>query len=94
MGLLEVTLGSGGEDKACPREVSDGNLGPDLLVLEYLKMPAFLRVMTSSTVYSSRSPAVPQNSVSLLVKGPIVMCGYTPLTIRETETLTSNGLYI
>ena len=23
-----------------------------------------------------------------------VMCGYTPLTIRETETLTSNGLYI
>ena len=23
----------------------------------------------------------------------IVMCGYTPLTIRETETLTSNGLY-
>ena len=25
---------------------------------------------------------------------PTVMCGYTPLTIRETETLTSNGLYI
>ena len=24
----------------------------------------------------------------------IVMCGYTPLTIRETETLVSNGLYI
>ena len=24
----------------------------------------------------------------------LVMCGYTPLTIRETETLTSNGLYI
>ena len=23
-----------------------------------------------------------------------VMCGYTPLTIRETETLMSNGLYI
>ena len=23
-----------------------------------------------------------------------VMCSYTPLTIRETETLTSNELYI
>ena len=27
-------------------------------------------------------------------KLPNVMCGYTPLTIRETETLTNNGLYI
>ena len=27
-------------------------------------------------------------------KSTLVMCGYTPLTIRETETLTSNGLYI
>ena len=26
--------------------------------------------------------------------GVAVMCGYTPLTIRETETLMSNNLYI
>ena len=26
--------------------------------------------------------------------GWTVMCGCTPLTIRETETLTNNGLYI
>ena len=32
----------------------------------------------------------------VIIKKPdfSVMCGYTPLTIRETETLTSNGLYI
>ena len=59
LGLLGVTLGSGGEDSTCPREVSDGNLGVDLLMLEDLKMPAFLRVMTSSVVYSSRSLVVP-----------------------------------
>ena len=29
-----------------------------------------------------------------LIHDIIVMCGYTPLTIRETETLMSNDLYI
>ena len=38
-------------------------------------MPAFLRVMTSSAVYSSKSPATPWKSMSLLAKGPTVMKG-------------------
>ena len=38
-------------------------------------MPTFLRVMTSSVVYSSRSLAMPQNSMSLLAKGPTGMNG-------------------
>ena len=38
-------------------------------------MPVFLRVMTSSAVYSSRSLAMLWNSASLLVKGPMVMNG-------------------
>ena len=35
----------------------------------------------------------PKRSLSLC-KNTIVMCGNTPLTIRETETLMSNDLYI
>ena len=35
-------------------------------------MPTFLRVMTASAMYSSKSLAMPQKSVSLLVKGPTV----------------------
>ena len=38
-------------------------------------MPQFLRVITSSVVYSSKSLAMPQKSVSLLLKGPMVMKG-------------------
>ena len=38
-------------------------------------MPTFLRVMTSSAVYSSRSLATPWKSISLLVKGPTVTKG-------------------
>ena len=67
----ELLWDQGGEDNACPRDVSDGNLGVDWLALEEdLKMPTFLRVMTSSVVYSSTSLATPWNSVSLLAKGP------------------------
>ena len=53
--------------------MSDGNLGVDWLVLEDLKMSVFLGVMTSSAVYSSKSLTMLWNSVSLLVKGSMVM---------------------
>ena len=57
-----------------PEDASDGNLGKDWLALEEdLNMPTCLRVMTSSVVYSSRSLAMPQKSVSFLEKGPTVM---------------------
>ena len=36
---------------------------------EDLNMPAFLRVMTSPAVYSSKSPAMLWESMSLLAKG-------------------------
>ena len=38
-------------------------------------MPMFLRVITSSVVYNSKSLAMPQKSVFLLLKGPTVMKG-------------------
>ena len=70
---LLVALGLAGEDCIWPRDVSDGNLGRDLLEPEEdLKMPAFLRVITSSAVYSSKSPATPQKSMSLPLKRPMV----------------------
>ena len=74
LGLWEATLGLVGEDSDWPRDASDGNLGW-LALEEDLNTPTFLRVMTSSAVYSSRSPAMPQKSMSLLVKGPTVMKG-------------------
>ena len=38
-------------------------------------MPMFLRVITSLAVYNSKSLAMPWKSISLLVKGPMVMKG-------------------
>ena len=38
-------------------------------------MPAFLKVITSLVVYSSKSLATPQKSMSLLLKGLMVMKG-------------------
>ena len=45
------------------------------MVVEDLEILAFLRATTSSAVYSSGPPAVPWNSVSVLVKGPTVING-------------------
>ena len=60
-------------------EASDGNLGVDVLVIVDLRTPTLLRAMTSSSVNSSKSPAVPGNSVSILANGPMVTNGtYSP----------------
>ena len=53
-------------------EASDGNLGVDVPVIVDLRTPTLLRAMTSSSVYSSKSPGVPGNSVSVFVNGPTV----------------------
>ena len=70
-------FGSGwGADCIWPRDASDGNLERDWLAPEEdLKIPAFLRVITSSVVYSSKSLVMPRKSVSFLLKGLMVMKG-------------------
>ena len=65
-----------GTDCICLKYVSDGNLERDWLAPEEdFKIPAFLRVITSSVVYSSKSPVMPRRSMSFMLKGPTVMKG-------------------
>ena len=54
---------------------SNGNLGVDGPEIKDLKTPAFIRTMTSSSVYRSGLPAEPGNSVSVLANGPTVANG-------------------
>ena len=54
--------------------MNDDNLERDRLAAEEdFTTPALLRCISSSVVYNSKSPVMPEKSMSMLVKGPTVM---------------------
>ena len=59
-------------------EAGDGMWGLDVPVIGDFNTPRWVRVVTSSSVNRSRSPAVLGNSVSVLANGPTVKNGASP----------------